>query len=87
MTKEAFFKEMWTTISKGKIWKGEIRNRSKNGDFYWVDTTITPRKNTAGHISQYVAIRFDITRRKEFEFQLTQAKEEALTATSANPCF
>jgi len=56
-----FFGEMWATISKGKVWTGIIKNRAKNGKFYWVDSVITPvMKN--GKPIKYLAIRFDITR-------------------------
>ncbi|MDP2119741.1 MAG: PAS domain S-box protein, partial [Hoeflea sp.] len=52
-----FFAELWRKISNGLPWRGEIRNQSKHGDFYWVDTTIVPRRNHFGKIDGYVSIR------------------------------
>lgn len=60
-----FFMQMWATILAGKTWRGEIRNRAKGGRFYWVDTTITPIKNAAGEITEFLSIRTDITKQKE----------------------
>ncbi len=58
---KSFFKAMWDTLFEGNIWKGEIKNRSKEGDFYWVDSTIAPIKDSSGKISEFIAVRTDIT--------------------------
>ena len=70
-----FFKNMWKTISSGNVWRGEIRNRKKNGNFYWVDTVIVPLIGKNNKPKSYLAIRFDITKRKEFEQQLSGSEK------------
>lgn len=63
----SFYQTLWNTISSGRVWQGEIKNRDKNGEYYWVSTTISPVENLKGQITHYLSLRFLITERKDYQ--------------------
>jgi PAS domain S-box-containing protein len=72
---KTFFKNMYATIASGKVWRGEICNRAKDGSLYWVDTTIVPAQDANGRITNYAAIRADITEKKGTQEAIIRAYE------------
>lgn len=74
-TKE-FYANLWQTIAAGNIWQGEFQNKAKNGNLYWEHVTITPIKDEIGKITSYLAIKEDITARKNAEENLRIATDE-----------
>jgi len=73
---KTMIRDLWVTIAHGKIWRGELKNKAKDGSYYWVDTTIVPFLNESGKPYQYVAIRADITHRKKVEEEFHKLNEE-----------
>ncbi|MCH8941361.1 MAG: PAS domain S-box protein, partial [Bacteroidetes bacterium] len=76
MPKETF-EELWDTILYGKTWKGELLNKRKNGELYWESVTIAPIIDNEGNILNYIAIKDDITEKREMREELIKAKEKA----------
>ena len=75
-----FFRDMYKIVSSGKVWHGEICNRAKNGDIFWLDTTIVPFKGSDGEPESYILLRSDITDRKKTENELIMARDAAKEA-------
>jgi PAS domain S-box-containing protein len=70
-----FFKDMWSTIARGKIWQGVIKNKAKDGSYYWADSTIVPFLDDRGKPFQYLAIRYEITERVRAEEEIRQTQK------------
>jgi PAS domain S-box-containing protein len=82
-----FFAGLWKAIKSGEVWKGEIKNRAKDGSFYWVDSTIVPFRDGMGKPKQFIVIRMDITGLKRIEEELRAAKDAAEGASRAKSEF
>jgi PAS domain S-box-containing protein len=79
-----FFRDLWAVITSGQVWNGEIKNRAKDGSYYWVATTIVPCLDESGQPFQYLSIRFDITDRKQAEstIKVSESRYRALVTTA-----
>ncbi len=69
------YKQLWSTISSGKVWEGELLNRGKDGNLFWEHATISPLRDTNGVITHYLAIKEDISEKKSMFDQLVQAQK------------
>jgi PAS domain S-box-containing protein len=76
-----FYERLWRTISSGEIWRGVIKNKAKDGSFYWVDTSITPIFDNQGKVIRYITVRLPITEKKELE-EKTKMFSRVIESTS-----
>ncbi|MBZ0294396.1 MAG: PAS domain S-box protein [Anaerolineae bacterium] len=82
-TSPEMYKQMWGAITSGHNWSGEFHNRKKNGDLYWEHAIVSPVTGVDGNISNFVAIKEDITERKRIEIQLHEAERFARSTVDA----
>lgn len=73
---QEFFAELWQTIKSGKSWRGEVKNRKKNGQYFWCDSAIAPVLDDNGNPKQYFSLQFEITARKNYLNQLSEKSHE-----------
>ena len=76
---DEFFTTMWNTITSGQIWDGEVKNRAKDGSFYWLKSTIIPVVDSEDKIINFIAIRTDITKEKETQTKLLEMEGQLLS--------
>ncbi len=82
---QLFFQQLWKTILAGKVWKGEVINRRKDGTLYFVEQTITPVRDATGEVSRFIAIEQDIGERKRTEESLRETNEKLRSLVRAAP--
>lgn len=78
---KSFFQDLWATIKAGQVWRGEICNRRKSGDYYWVYTTIVPFIGEDAKPIQYLSIRYEITELKEAQQVITEQQAKLVAAS------
>ena len=81
------YQELWTTIAAGQTWRGQFRNKRKDGTLYWESATISPVHNEQGEIVHFIAIKEDVTKQKAMEDRLTQALAQAERSAAAKSEF
>ena len=77
-TSEELFKDLWKTITSGKVWHGLLKNRAKNGTTYYVESTIVPILDESENITEYLAIRHDVTDIVMFHEELEYTQKEII---------
>lgn len=70
-----FFEKLWSTIKQGKVWREEVCNRKKNGELYWMDSTIIPLKNEQGQIEQFLAVQYNISSKKKLMSEMYKIEQ------------
>lgn len=83
----AYYQELWSTITRGEVWRGEFRNRRKNGSTYWESATIAPVRDINGQTSHYIALKEDISLRKSYEEQLIEERHKYQEASRVKSDF
>jgi PAS domain S-box-containing protein len=79
---DSYYRAMWDTLVAGQVWRGEIRNRRKNGELYWESACISPVRDAAGRITHFIGIKEDITQRKAAAAALLKSEQELLWKTA-----
>jgi PAS domain S-box-containing protein len=72
LLEEEFYRQLWMTLTAGRVWRGEFHNRRKDGSLYWESATISPVRDETGAISRFIAVKEDITARKHSEAELAR---------------
>ena len=84
---KSYWESMHQTVLAGRVWHDEVRNRAKNGHYYWVDTTIVPNFDSNKQVNGFTSIRTDITQKKEILTNLAIAKKQAEVASVSKADF
>lgn len=82
-----FYSNLWSTISSGQTWYGEFYNKRKDGDYYWEKASVSPVLNERGEITNYVAVKEDVTLLKKMKDELVKAKNEAIESEKIKTIF
>jgi PAS domain S-box-containing protein len=75
------YADLWQTLKRGEVWRGELHNRKKNGDLFWEQATIAAIRDDSGETTHFVAVKEDITERKQLQANLVRAHDEAVAAS------
>jgi polar amino acid transport system substrate-binding protein len=81
----SYYKDLWETILSGKIWRGEFKNKRKNGEEFWESASISPIKNESGEITHFVAVKEDITERRWAEQEIKYREKQLRTILDNSP--
>jgi PAS domain S-box-containing protein len=82
---ESYYKELWDTILAGRVWRGEFKNKRKNGEKFWESTSISPIKDEEGEITHFVAVKEDITEQKKIRESLRESELQLRTIFERSP--